>query len=176
MSAHTEFESVNLLLDQLAQNVERILGSNFIGCYLFGSLAVGDFDPATSDVDILVVSHHNLNPFEVEQLSDFHKTLFQSKTAFSTELECFYASKNELQNFAQGKSICFKVDRGSGGLAFATAELNKIVSKKEAAKFALTIPDERWKQLIQKALNRDASGSVSETQGFIRFTREKLTN
>lgn len=253
MSTHTKFESVNLLLDQLAQNVERILGSNFIGCYLFGSLAVGDFDPATSDVDILVVSLHNLNPSEVEQLSDFHKTLFQSKTAFSTELECFYASKNELQNFVQGSSICYKIDRGSGGLALetldadwvinafsllnfgitvmgppvssliapvsienlksavqdllefwwvpmisepkklehagyrfyailtmtrmlATAELNQIVSKNEAAKYALMILDERWKQLIQKALNRDASGSISETQDFIRFTREKLTN
>lgn len=253
MKACTEFESVNLLLDQLTQGVARILGSNFIGSYLFGSLVVGDFDPATSDVDILVVSLRNLNQSEVEQLSVFHKTLFQSKTAFSTELECFYASKSDLQNFVQGVSLCYKVDRGSGSLMLetldadwvinsfsllnhgkavigppissliapvsveklksairdlmeswwlpmvsepkklehagyrfyailtmarmlATFDLNKIVSKKTAVTYALTTLDDRWKQLILKALKRDVSGSVVETQDFIRFTREKLTN
>ena len=128
MSAHTECESVKLLLDQLTQNVERILGSNFVGCYLFGSLVVGDFDPATSDVDVLVLSLQNLNPSEVELLSVFHKTLFESKTAFSTELECFYASKKDLQNFIQGTSTCYKVDRGCGSPLLETLDADWVIN------------------------------------------------
>lgn len=251
MTAHTDFELVNILLNQLVRNIESTLGNNFIGCYLFGSLAVGDFDPSTSDVDVLIATRQNLGPLEVEQLSSFHKALFLSKTPFSSELECFYASQTDLQNCAPGKSPCFKVDRGNGSLQLetldadwvinsysllnygktikgppissliapvsveklkaavrdllemwwfpmtkdrkklehagyrfyailtmarmlATFELNKIVSKKVAAAYALAELDGRWIRLIEKALNRDDSASVEETQALIGFTRQRL--
>jgi predicted nucleotidyltransferase len=125
---YTPFEPVNRLLSQLVQNVERILESNFVGCYLFGSLAVGDFDPATSDVDVLLVSSQQLNQSEIDQLSIFHKELFRSKAAFATELECFYVAKSDLQTLAVGKSPCYKVDRGSGGLQLETLDADWIIN------------------------------------------------
>ena len=49
------YTEVNLLVQELIQSVQIILGSHFVGAYLFGSLTSGDFDQH-SDIDVLVVA------------------------------------------------------------------------------------------------------------------------
>ena len=49
---------VTPLLDELVSGITDALGDNLVGVYLRGSLALGGFDPATSDVDVLVVTEH----------------------------------------------------------------------------------------------------------------------
>jgi len=44
-------------IEQFIGRVQTILGDGFVGAYLHGSLAMGCFNPASSDVDILVVTH-----------------------------------------------------------------------------------------------------------------------
>jgi len=44
------------LLDESLPKIREALTNNFVGAYLTGSLALGCFDPKTSDVDILVVT------------------------------------------------------------------------------------------------------------------------
>ena len=46
---YTPYEDVNLILNLLLANVQEVLTNQFIGLYLYGSLATGDFDPKTSD-------------------------------------------------------------------------------------------------------------------------------
>ena len=46
--------SVKQLLDDFVQGFQSILGTNLVGIYLHGSLAMGSFNPA-SDVDLLIV-------------------------------------------------------------------------------------------------------------------------
>ena len=43
-------------LDQLTQSLCEILAGNLIGVYLHGSLAMGCFHPAASDLDLLVLT------------------------------------------------------------------------------------------------------------------------
>ncbi|MBP7593384.1 MAG: nucleotidyltransferase domain-containing protein, partial [Chloroflexi bacterium] len=52
----TPFQDVNALLRALLSGAQAILGANFAGMYLYGSLAGGDFNPDSSDVDFVVVT------------------------------------------------------------------------------------------------------------------------
>jgi predicted nucleotidyltransferase len=55
-------------LRALTDAVEKILRSNLVGVYIYGSLTQGTFDPARSDVDCLVVVHRDLTQAQVRQL------------------------------------------------------------------------------------------------------------
>ena len=48
--------------ERFAGGVAGILGSNLIGIYLHGSLALGSFNPRHSDVDVLVVTKRRMDP------------------------------------------------------------------------------------------------------------------
>jgi hypothetical protein len=56
----TPYSDVNAVLDGLLSGVKQILGPRFVGMYLGGSLATGDFDPLRSDIDFLVVTTEDL--------------------------------------------------------------------------------------------------------------------
>lgn len=47
---------VKLLLDEIVTSFKTILGNNLTGIYLHGSLAMGCFNPVSSDIDFLVVT------------------------------------------------------------------------------------------------------------------------
>lgn len=47
---------IQLLLVELTKQLE----GNLIGVYLHGSLALGCFNPTTSDIDLLVITHHKI--------------------------------------------------------------------------------------------------------------------
>ncbi|MBK8025092.1 MAG: DUF4111 domain-containing protein [Chloroflexi bacterium] len=47
--------SVQPLLDRIVAGFRTVLGENLVGIYLHGSLALGGFNPVTSDVDFMVV-------------------------------------------------------------------------------------------------------------------------
>lgn len=47
----TPYADVNEMLRELLVQAQTILGSHFVGMYLSGSLAPGDFNPHSSDID-----------------------------------------------------------------------------------------------------------------------------
>lgn len=52
---------VRELLYRLADQFVKLLGTDMVGFYVHGSLAMGGFNPLTSDVDFLVVVHEPLD-------------------------------------------------------------------------------------------------------------------
>ncbi len=46
---------------RFADSLQRFTGPNLIGVYLHGSLAMGCFNPARSDIDVLVVTHDGMD-------------------------------------------------------------------------------------------------------------------
>ena len=56
----TSCAGVNATLADLLDRVRGIAGGHLFGMYLYGSLASGDFDPARSDIDFLVVTDGEL--------------------------------------------------------------------------------------------------------------------
>jgi aminoglycoside adenylyltransferase-like protein/nucleotidyltransferase-like protein len=55
-------------LDELVQGLGEVLGDELVGVYLHGSLALGCFNPALSDLDVLVVTRQPLTPHRREAL------------------------------------------------------------------------------------------------------------
>lgn len=60
--------------------------------YLYGSLASGDFHPASSDIDVLVVTREPLDEGEVEALRRFHEELAVQRGSGSRHLEGGYVT------------------------------------------------------------------------------------
>jgi len=93
----TPHPDVNAILNILLPDVQAILGNQFTGMYLHGSLACGDFNPETSDIDFLVVTEGFL-PMEIfSALKDMHASLFGSGLAWSQKLEGAYLPKEILR-------------------------------------------------------------------------------
>ena len=63
MADPTPYPTVNALLDDLLTQARTVLGGELIGFYLDGSLALGDFDPETSDVDFIDAVARQLTPW-----------------------------------------------------------------------------------------------------------------
>jgi glyoxylase-like metal-dependent hydrolase (beta-lactamase superfamily II)/predicted nucleotidyltransferase len=49
-------------LDELVHGLVELLGDDVVGVYLHGSLALGSFNPALSDLDLLVLTKQRLTP------------------------------------------------------------------------------------------------------------------
>jgi hypothetical protein len=70
----TPYPVLNALLLDLANSQLAILGDNFVGTYLTGSLAIGDFDEH-SDVDFLVVIDDEIDEPQLSALQAMHAKL-----------------------------------------------------------------------------------------------------
>ncbi len=75
----TPFSDVNSLLDELLSGVKNILEDNFAGLYLYGSLASGDFNLETSDVDFVVVTRDEISSETISALKTMHERLAKSE-------------------------------------------------------------------------------------------------
>ena len=56
----TPYPELNSVLQDLVESVQSVLGTKFVGAYLQGSFAVGDFD-LHSDVDFIMVIEEELS-------------------------------------------------------------------------------------------------------------------
>src|SRR5712691_2013013 len=63
----TPYPELNSVLRDFVGSVQAVLGINFVGAYLQGSFAVGDFD-LHSDVDFIIVIAEELSRNQVDAL------------------------------------------------------------------------------------------------------------
>lgn len=70
----TPYGELNAVLDHLLQGARAALGDNFVGAYLQGSFAVGDFTP-WSDCDFIVVTARDIAPGELGPLQALHAAI-----------------------------------------------------------------------------------------------------
>jgi predicted nucleotidyltransferase len=87
---------VDAALRRLLTGVAEALGEQLVGLYLYGSLASGDFDPATSDLDFLVLTDGPLAPTRVDALARLHARLLASGDRWAAHLEGSYLPLAEL--------------------------------------------------------------------------------
>jgi predicted nucleotidyltransferase len=89
----TPYPEVNEVLNLLLKNVMNILGEQFVGMYLYGSLSGGDFDPETSDIDFLVITKDTLPDEIISKLETMHKQTWATSLTRAGELEGSYVPK-----------------------------------------------------------------------------------
>ena len=86
----TPYPEINAQLEALLSGAQSVLGRLFVGLYLYGSLASGDFDAATSDVDFLVVTASEIPSAQVPALEAMHARLAAGANKWAKKLEGRY--------------------------------------------------------------------------------------
>ena len=82
---------VNLpILAELLEQVQIVLGKEFVGLYLHGSLALGDFDLVKSDIDFAVVTGNHLEAEMISKLKTLHEKLLEVHPETASMLEGAY--------------------------------------------------------------------------------------
>jgi len=111
--AYPEMASV---LQRFVAGVQNALGSNFLGAYLVGSLATGDFD-LDSDVDFLILTNAELSDAEVRSLQTTHVDIHALGCYPAEHLEGSYISTDLLNRTdLVGVEPLWFVDNGSTSL------------------------------------------------------------
>ena len=90
---------ISALVEALIEGVHNALGGNMVGFYLRGSLALGDFDVDTSDVDILVVTEKQVSPGEYEALDRLHARIGARDNTYGRQYEVAYVDRASLRQF-----------------------------------------------------------------------------
>jgi hypothetical protein len=114
----TPHPDVNSLINVLNANVQAILLNQFVGMYLHGSLAIGDFDVERSDIDFLVVTENHLpNQLVSELQTMFTRVPSACDLKWKTNFEGSFIPRSALRRFDPDNSAhpVIRVD-GSFGI------------------------------------------------------------
>jgi hypothetical protein len=95
----TAYPDVNALLEALLTGLKDVLGTEFVGMYLYGSLASGEFNPETSDVDFVVVTKDLLPHDTVRGVEAVHASILRSGGKWPRKLEGSYIPRPELRRY-----------------------------------------------------------------------------
>jgi hypothetical protein len=95
----TPYPEVNQLLREFLAQVQAVLGERFTGLYLYGSLASGDFVPARSDIDFVVVTAGDLPGETVSALESLHARLWAGGSKWALKLEGTYITQTALRRY-----------------------------------------------------------------------------
>lgn len=111
----TPFPDLNTVLRELVDSVQAVLGCTFLGFYLQGSFAVGDFD-RHSDVDWIIVIEDELSEDQVAALQIMHERIYGLDCAWAQHLEGSYFPKDDLRHYAPRNKLLWYLDNGSRSL------------------------------------------------------------
>jgi predicted nucleotidyltransferase len=100
MQSHpTAYADINAFLDLLLSQIPLTPGNKLVGLYIFGSLVVGDFDYASSDIDLIAATSTELDEEEVEHLKRMHKEIALQEQMWDDRLEVAYISIEALRRY-----------------------------------------------------------------------------
>jgi hypothetical protein len=114
-NAPTPYPELNEVLRDLVDNVRVALGDSFIGAYLQGSFAIGDFD-LYSDVDFVIAVRDELTSTQVARLQAIHKRIYDLPCEWAKHLEGSYFPVAILRDHDRSGSPLWYLDHGSQAL------------------------------------------------------------
>lgn len=93
----TPYEDVNAALAELSAAIQRCLAAHCLGIYLSGSLALGDFDPRSSDIDLVIVTSGVLSATEIAVLRAMHDSFDCGDSPWAGKVEAIYVPYDALR-------------------------------------------------------------------------------
>lgn len=112
MDILAQHPEVNHLLQELLKRVQAILGDQFVGMYLFGSLTSGDFDQ-DSDIDVVVVVCGEISDAFFSELEAMHAQIYAGDSQWAIQLEVSYIPQQALRRYDPANALHPHIDRGS---------------------------------------------------------------
>ena len=91
----TPYSRLDEVLVDHAHGLHDAVGGNFVGLYLSGSLAIGDFD-LTSDVDLIAVTQDEMGDDQVARVQAAHTATMSRDTRWVKHLEYAFFSMQKL--------------------------------------------------------------------------------
>ncbi len=158
----TPYPDVNEILNLLLSRVQEILGDQFIGMYLFGSLANGDFDQH-SDIDVLVVTDAEISEDGFSALEEMHKQINKIDSPWAIQLEASYIPKNALRRFDPANILHPHMDRGDNETLHRMSHANDWIIQRHILRergIVITGPD--LKTLIDPVSPNDLRQAVAD--------------
>jgi hypothetical protein len=108
----TPYPEINSVLEELLSGARAVLGRRFVGMYLDGSLAIGDFEPDKSDLDFVVVTDGELSDETFRNLQAMHERVATGTSKWVRELEGSYIPQRALRHDRRPAAHPY-IDRGS---------------------------------------------------------------
>ena len=96
----TPYADVNAVLHDFLIRIQAILGKHLRGMYLSGSLALGDFDPRSSDLDLVVVTEDALSHDLFVALRQMHARFDTSGSPWAAKVDAVYILQDALRHSA----------------------------------------------------------------------------
>lgn len=154
----TPYPDVNAVLNLLHSNAKRILGRQFIGMYLYGSLSSGDFNIETSDIDFLFVTEDGFSEELISKLEVMHRETWATSLKRAGKLEGAYVPKELIRKHDPNGNPCPTVNEGN----FYVAQLGSdwIIQRHVVRENGIVIEGPNPKTLIDIVTPDDIRGSV----------------
>jgi predicted nucleotidyltransferase len=126
----TPYAEVNEMLRRLLGGVRARLGPHFVGMYLYGSLAAGDFSAESSDIDFLVVTDDELPRELFESLREMHARIHaEGGSKWAAELEGSYVPRRALRRYDPRDARHPHIDRGGSALDIERHDADWVVQR-----------------------------------------------
>jgi predicted nucleotidyltransferase len=107
------YPELRSVLETFVGGVQDAVEANFVGAYLVGSLATGDFDD-DSDIDFLIVTFEELTDAQIQSLQALHLELHSLGYYPAQHLEGSYIPRDLLNRADQvGTQPLWYIDNGS---------------------------------------------------------------
>src|SRR5688572_25766194 len=112
MAIATPEPELNAVLTELLAGVRSVLAKRFVGMYLHGSLALGDFD-RHSDVDFVVAIDRAVEADQLAALQGLHARIYALESRWAQHLEGSYLTTTALRRSGPEDPAHLYLDHGA---------------------------------------------------------------
>ena len=174
----TPFPDLNAVLSEWLSAIRTVLGDDFIGAYLQGSFAVGDFD-ADSDVDFLVAVRAELTDAQLSGLQSLHARIYDLHSPWAKHLEGSYFPEDALRRCDPAGAQPWYLDNTSKVLVRSSHD-NTLVVRWVTREHGITLAGPDPRTLIDPVaadnLRREILGMMHEWAEEIFASRSSIDN
>jgi Nucleotidyltransferase domain len=101
----------------------------FVGMYLDGSLATGDFSPDRSDIDFVVVTAGELSDAHLSALTQLHDHFAASDSPWATEIDGSFIPRDAFRRYDLARATHPHGQRGVGKLRLERFQSDWVIQR-----------------------------------------------
>lgn len=143
----------------MLQEIRDVFLEQFVGMYLHGSLAIGDFNPDTSDIDYLVVIADKISSQRMASLTAMHSRIATIDSKWSSEIEGSYIPRGAVRRYNPGDCHHPRIERGET-LGIESHDSDWIIQRHIIYQHGVVIAGPPAKDLIDPVLPDDIRQAV----------------
>lgn len=108
----TPYPQIDTLVIELRDGLTIVLGKKLLALYLFGSLVGGDFDPHTSDIDLLAITHDDITSEDLAVLRKVHANFAAKYPDWNDRIEVAYVGVVAMRKFKTDTATIARISPG----------------------------------------------------------------